>query len=187
MLLQSVGEVHNAHRQNRDINYSDCIEEIKKCIRYKYEYFGIADSVWWESFFNNQIDIISTTTNEDIPLKNPFIWPQNVSNAHEEINIVEHQQSQGIINSSQAEEKEMYFGSRRSRAQREAMKDLYRGSVQDIKEGCMIAMLVDADPNGYPFWVAKVINVFTKNEDVTSVEVHWYAINTHPFNGVYKP
>ena len=81
----------------------------------------------------------------------------------------------------------MYIGSRRSRAQREAMEDLYRGSVQDIKEGCMIAVLVDGDPNGYPFWVAKVLKVFPKNEDVTGVEVHWYATNTHPFNGVYKP
>jgi len=185
--LQSVGEVQNARRQNRAINYSDCLEEIKKCIRYTYEYFDIADSVWWESFFNNQSDLISTTINEDIPLKNPFIWPQNVSNEHEERNIVEQQQSQGIINSSQAEEREMYIGSRRSRAQREAMEDLYRGSVQDIKEGCMIAVLADGDPNGYPFWVAKVIKVFTENEDVTSVEVHWYATNTHPFNGVYKP
>ena len=50
----------------------------------------------------------------------------------------------------------------------------------------MIAMLEDGDPNGYPFWVAKVIKVFTENEDVTGVEVHWYATNTHPFNGVYK-
>ena len=116
MLLQSVGEVQNAHKQNRDINYSDFLEEIKKCIRYTYEYFDIVDSVWWESFFNNQSDIISTTTNEDIALKNPFIWPQNVSNEHEERNIVEQQQSQGIINSSQAMEREMYIGSRRSRA-----------------------------------------------------------------------
>ena len=120
-------------------------------------------------------------------MKNPFIWPHNVSNEHEEVNIVEQQQSQGIINSSQAEEREMYIGSRRSRAQREAMEDLYRGSVQDIKEGCMIAVLADGDPNGYPFWVAKVLKVFTENEDVTGVEVHWYATNTHPFNGVYKP
>ena len=28
LLLQSVFEVHNAHRQNRDINYSDFLEEI---------------------------------------------------------------------------------------------------------------------------------------------------------------
>ena len=81
----------------------------------------------------------------------------------------------------------MYIGSRRSCAQLEAMEYLYRGSVQDIKKGCMIAVLADGDPNGYPFWVAKVIKVFTENEDVTSVEVHWYATNTHPFNGVYKP
>ena len=110
-----------------------------------------------------------------------------MSNEYEEINIVEQQKSQGIINSSRAEKREMYIGSRRSRAQREAMEDLYRGSVQDIKEGCMIAVLADGDPNGYPFWVAKVLKVFTENEDVTGVEVHWYATNTHPFNGVYKP
>ena len=81
---------------------------------------------WWEYFFNYQSDIISRIKNEDIPLKNPFIWPQNVSNAHDEIKIVEQQQSQGIINSSQAEEREMYIGSRRSCAQREAMEYLYR-------------------------------------------------------------
>lgn len=51
----------------------------------------------------------------------------------------------------------------------------------------MIVVLADGDPNHYPFWVAKVIKVFTKNEDVTSVEVHWYATNTHSFNGVCKP
>ena len=81
----------------------------------------------------------------------------------------------------------MYTGSRRSRAQREAMKDLYRGSVEDIKECCMITVLENGDPNGYPFWFAKVIKVFMENEDVIGVEVHWYATNTHPFNGVYKP
>ena len=73
ILLQSVAEVHNACRKNRDINYFDCLEEIKKCIRYTYEYFEIPDSVWWESFFNNQSDIISRTTNEDIPLKSPSV------------------------------------------------------------------------------------------------------------------
>jgi len=82
-----------------NINYSDFVEEIKKCIRYTYEYFNIVVSVWWESFLNNQSDIISSTTNEYIPSKNPFIWPQNVSNEHEETNIVEQQQSQHIINS----------------------------------------------------------------------------------------
>jgi hypothetical protein len=45
----------------------------------------------------------------------------------------------------------MYIGSRRSHAQREAMEDLYKGSVQDIKEGSMIAILETGDPHGYPF------------------------------------
>ena len=104
------------------------MKEIKICIRDTYEYFDFVDSVWWEYFFNNQSDIISRTKNEDIPLKTPFIWPQNVSNQHEERNIVEKQQYQGIINYSQVEETEMYIGSKRSHAQREAMEDLYRGS-----------------------------------------------------------
>ena len=56
----------------------------------------------------------------------------------------------------------MYIGSKRSRAQREAMEDLYIGSVQDIKEGCMIELLTHEDPHGYPFWVSKVIKVITK-------------------------
>lgn len=67
------------------------------------------------------------------------------------------------------------------------MKDLYRGSVQDVKEGCMIAVLADGDPFGYPFLVAKVIKVIKENEDIIAVEVHWYATSTHPFIGVYKP
>jgi hypothetical protein len=78
----------------------------------------------------------------------------------------------------------MYIGSRRSRAQREAMKDLYRGSVHDIKEGSMIAVLTTEDPHGYPFWIAKVIKIGKENEDVIAIEVHWYATGTHPFNCV---
>jgi len=39
LLLQSVVEVYNAHKHNRDINYYDFLEEIKKIIRYRYEYF----------------------------------------------------------------------------------------------------------------------------------------------------
>lgn len=81
----------------------------------------------------------------------------------------------------------MYISSKRSHAQCEAMEDLYSGSIQDIKEGCMIALLANGDANGYRFWVAKFINIVTENEDVVGVEVHWYAINTHPFSGVYKP
>lgn len=50
----------------------------------------------------------------------------------------------------------------------------------------MIVVLADGDPNVYQFWVAKVIKVITGNEDVTGVEVHWCATNTHRFNGMYK-
>ena len=80
----------------------------------------------------------------------------------------------------------MYIGSRRSHAQCEAMEDLYRGSVQDIKEGSMIAVLATEDPHGYPFWIGKVIKIEKENDDVTAIEVHFYATSTHPFNGVYK-
>ena len=108
-------------------------------------------------------------------------------NEQEERHIVEQQQSQGIINSQHVEEREIYIGSRKSHAQREAMEDLYMCSMQDVKEGCMIAVLVVEDPLGYPLWISKVIKVINENEDITVVDVHWYATSTHPFNGVYKP
>ena len=105
LLLQSVGKVHNARRKKRDTYYSECLEEIKKTIRYTYEYFNVSDSVWWESFFNDQSDILSRPANEDILLKIQFIWPHNVSNEEEETSILEQQKSHGIINSTQVEER----------------------------------------------------------------------------------
>ena len=53
----------------------------------------------------------------------------------------------------------MCIGSLRSCAQCEAMGYLYRGSMKDIKEGIMIAVLVTEDPHGYPFWIGKVIKI----------------------------
>ena len=50
LFLQSVAEIHNARRRNRDVDYSECLEEIKKSIKDTYEYFDAADSVWWEFF-----------------------------------------------------------------------------------------------------------------------------------------
>ena len=53
----------------------------------------------------------------------------------------------------------MYIGFRRSCARREAMEYIYRGSVQDIKDGCMIAFLATKYTCGYPFWIAKAMKV----------------------------
>jgi hypothetical protein len=84
----------------------------KKSIKDTYDYFDVADSVWWESFFNSQSDIISRSTNEDTMLSTPFHWPQNMPNESEETNIVEVQQEyQGAIEFTQAEERKMYIGS----------------------------------------------------------------------------
>lgn len=62
-------------------------------------------------------------------LNTPFTWPQSMSNEHEEINVVEQHEPQGVIGSSHVEEREMYITSRRSCSRREAMEDLYRGSI----------------------------------------------------------
>jgi hypothetical protein len=105
-------------------------------------------------------------------LRTPFHWPQNIPNEFEETNIVEVQESQGAIEITQEEEREMYIGSRRSHAQREAMEDLYKGLVQDIKEGSMIAALATEDPHGYLFWIGKVIKIEKENDDVIAIEVH---------------
>jgi hypothetical protein len=80
LFLQSVVEIHNEQRRNRDVDYSECLEEIKRSIKDTYEYFDVVDSVWWESFFNIQSDIISISTNEDTMLRTPFHWPQNMPN-----------------------------------------------------------------------------------------------------------
>ena len=114
-------------------------------------------------------------------MKTPFAWPQSLSNENEVTNV-----EPRAVEFSQVEEREMYIGSRRSSAKRREMEDLYRGSVQDIKEGCMIAVLATDDPRQYPFWIAKAMKVNKENEEVVSVEVHWYATDTHPFDGVYK-
>ena len=63
-------------------------------------------------------------------MKTPFTWPQTMSNEHEESNVVEQHEHQGVNESSHAHEREMYIESRRSCAQCEAMEDLYRGSIQ---------------------------------------------------------
>ena len=63
----------------------------------------------------------------------------------------------------------MYFGSRRSFAKCREMEDLYRGSVQDIKEVCMITILDTDDARDYPFWIAKVMKVNKENEKVLSI------------------
>jgi hypothetical protein len=52
--------------------------------------------------FNGQSDIISSSTNEDTFLKTPFKWPKNMPNESEERNIIEQQESQGVIEFTQA-------------------------------------------------------------------------------------
>ena len=112
LFLQSVAEIHNAQRCNRDVDYSECLKEIKMSIKDTYEYFDVVDFVWRESCFNSQSDIISSSTNEDTMLKTTFHWPQNMPNESEERNIVEVQQeSQGAIEFTQTKEREMYIGS----------------------------------------------------------------------------
>jgi len=78
-------------------------------------------------------------------------------NEYEERNIVEQQESQSIIESSQVEDIEIFIDSRRSCAQCEGMEDLYREFLQDINESSMIAVLMARYPHGYPLWVTKVI------------------------------
>ena len=51
----------------------------------------------------------------------------------------------------------------------------------------MIAVLATKDARGYPFQIVKVMKANKENEEVISIEVHWYATDTHPFDGVYKP
>ena len=85
-------------------------------------------------------------------MKSTFTWAQRVSNENEETNV-----EPWGVEFSQVEESEMYIVSRRSSAKRREMEDLYKGLGQDIKEGCMIAVLATDDPRQYPFWIAKAM------------------------------
>ena len=78
----------------------------------------------------------------------------------------------------------MYIGSRISSARRETMEYIYKGSIQAIKEACMIAVLATEDVDSYTLLIAKVMKVNKDNEEVIYIEVHWYAMDTHPFDGV---
>ena len=67
------------------------------------------------------------------------------------------------------------------------MEYLYISSVQDIKEGCMIAVLATKDARNYAFWIVKVMKV---NKEMKNLYLLKYIgiqqIHTH-FDGVYKP
>ena len=139
---------------SRDVDSSQCLEEIKEYIKDTYECFDVADSVWWVSFFMEQSDIISNSTNGDIYLKSPFTWPHRVTNKNEETNV----EPQGV-KFSQVEEIEMYIGSRISSSKHREIKYLYRGIVQDIEEGCMNAVLGTDDAHDYSLWIAKFTKV----------------------------
>ena len=85
-------------------------------------------------------------------------------NENNEINV----EPEGVDH-SQVEERVMYIGSRRSSAKCPDMEYLYKGSVQDSKEGCMISVLATDDAHDYPFWIAKVMKVNKQNEEVVSI------------------
>ena len=104
MLLQSAIEIQNARRHNRDVDSTQCLEEIKKSIKDTYDYFDVVDTVWWEPFFMEKNEIISNSTNGNIFLKTPFHWPQSMSNENEELNV----EPKGV-DPSQEEEWEMYI------------------------------------------------------------------------------
>ena len=79
-------------------------------------------------------------------------------NENEEINV----ELEGV-DPCQEEGREMHIGSRRSSAWCKVMEELYRGSVQDNKDGCMITVLAKEDACGYPLWIAKVKKVNKEN------------------------
>eukprot|EP01018_Ginkgo_biloba_P010915 Gb_30936 [translate_table: standard] len=76
---------------------------------------------------------------------------------------------------SHVEAREMYIGARKSHARH---KDIYSGSVQDIKVGSMIVVLATNCEHGHLFWIAKVLNLIYKDDKINAIEVHWYSTKT---------
>ena len=48
----------------------------------------------------------------------------------------------------------------------------------------MILLMAINDAHDYPFWIAQVNKFNKENEELISIEVHWYATYTHPFDGM---
>ena len=103
---------------------------------------------------------------------------------HEDYNVVENIGMPPNLLTSHVEAREMCIGARKSHARH---KDIYSGSVQDIKVGSMIVVLATDCEHGHLFWIAKVLNLIYKDDEINAIEVHWYSTETDSLKGVYNP
>ena len=49
---------------------------------------------------------------------------------------------------------------------------MWTGSIEDLKEGDMVAVLALGDSTNLPFWIAKVTKVYKENDITISIDVH---------------
>lgn len=195
MLLVSTNESAKALKENRSINYMQCLAEIKDNIDASHVYFPACSMEWWSAFFEEQKKLIEGVEDDTIEVINldPFFWPVHQSNIISSENVVEGgiqgtQLTEELERLVHGETREAYVGARKTTQRRQQEKEMWEGNVNELIVGVMIAVLASDDESGCPFWIAKVIKIHEENQRIHSIDVHWYkAVGKDAISSRYYP
>jgi hypothetical protein len=156
------------------------LEVKRKHIEYAKRYAGNQDVSWWDLFFVDQQKIIDYCLQGSWPISTPFSWTLGSKN------ILEYSETlpDDLAKIIRPEQRDIYVGPKKSKD----AEARWRGNLQEIEVGMLIATLAEDDELGHPFWIAKVLNV-SKNEidnKISSLKVHWYHTTCqNAFSGKY--
>ena len=159
--------------------WKQSLEVKRKHIEHAKKYVGDQCVSWWDSFFLDQYKIIDFLLEDQWPITSPFTWLFSISPT-----LCSHPPSHELAKLIHPQQRDIYVGPRMSK-EAEAR---WRGDLQDIKVGTLIATLADGDDLGHPFWIAKVLELI-KDEPrnkLLSLKVHWYHTTCqNAFTGKY--
>lgn len=194
MLLSSTNKATKAVKENQNIDYHQCLREIKETIEAAHVYFPVCSLEWWSYFFEEQeqlIQGIGSRTNEVLNL-DPFFWRVCQATLAEENNLENRDQSIQLSEELErlvyGETREAYIGAKKTSQRRQYEKEMWEGNVDELTVGTMIAVLAMDDESGCPFWIAKIIKIHEQNLSIDSIDVHSYkAIGEDAITRKYYP
>jgi len=166
-----VGEHENDETLN---NHVIVLAKYRKAIIDQgFTYFGDADKLWWIKFFEKQEEILQTYLE---PAQWRFEWTSPKSSVDSPSSIVETQPhiEAHLLEKVAGPEKHMYSGRRKATPSFGDYRDL------EVKtKFSMICVKAQGDPNGKPFWVAKVNEILTQVQSVPEkIKVTWYTVDS---------
>jgi hypothetical protein len=153
----------------------------RKHIENAKKYAGNQDVSWWDIFFLDQQKIIDFCLHDSWPISMPFSWNLGSKNLSEFSDTLPDELAKLI----RPNQRDIYVGPKMSK-EAEAR---WRGNLQEIEVGMLIATLAEDDELGHPFWIAKVLKVSRSEADnkLLSLRVHWYhTTSQNAFSGKYS-